>query len=182
MVGFDTTILPGREGSITEEVNIAKIHGGAFTKCATVTCNAKNKSEFRLCLKGVAKEALHVNPQYIALKKAEGKNQYETDLLLSSEKSDLVVKNVSFVSNSQPQSLPAGQNTWQNKLPVYCNFTVKKAAKAKDDGEWDYIVTITISSDFAENQNGDFVITTNHPDALETKIPGMIEASTTIKK
>ena len=177
MVGFDTTILPGREGSITEQIDIAKIHGGEFTKCATVTCNAKNKPDFRLCLKGVVKEPLHVNPQYIALKKDMNKKQYSLDLLLSSEKADLVVKNVSFVTNSQPASSPAGQNTWQNKLPVYFTVSVKKAAKPKDDGEWDYVVTISIASDFAENQSGDFVISTNHPDALETKIPGMIEAS-----
>jgi hypothetical protein len=172
VVGFDTTILPGREGSITEEVAMSKVHDGAFSKCATVTSNAKNKAELRLCLKGFVKVPVSVSPQYIQLKKSST-GIYQADLTLSSEKTDLQVKNVTFNSNAQAAS--TGQNAWQSKLPLYCTYKLTKPEKPKDDGSWEFKLVITMNADLPQNQTGEFVITTNHPEALELKENGMID-------
>jgi hypothetical protein len=173
VVGFDTTILPGREGSITEEVAMSKVHDGAFTKCATVTSNAKNKGEIRLCLKGFVKVPVAVSPQYLQMKKSVP-GVLQADLTLSTEKTDLQVKNVIFTSNAQAAA--TGQNAWQNKLPLYCTFKLTKPEKPKDDGTLEYKLVITINANLSQSQTGEFTITTNHPEALELKENGMVDA------
>jgi hypothetical protein len=172
VVGFDTTILPGREGSITEEVAMSKVHDGAFSKCATVTSNAKNKAELRLCLKGFVKVPVSVSPQYIQMKKGAA-GAYQADLTVVSDKADLQVKNVTFNSNSQPAT--TGQNAWQSKLPLYCVYKLTKPEKPKADSTWEYKLVITMNADLPQSQTGEFVITTNHPEALELKENGMID-------
>jgi hypothetical protein len=181
VVGFDTTILPGREGSVTEEVAMAKVHEGAFTKCATVTSNAKNKSELRLCLKGLIKVPVSVSPSYIQLKK-NANGVIQADLIVTSEKPDLQVKTVAFTSNSQPPAPGAGPNAWQNKLPIYMVCKLTKPEKPKDDGSWEYKLVLTCSGDLTQNQFGEFVILTNHPELPELKENGMIDIGVDQKK
>jgi hypothetical protein len=179
VVGFDTTILPGREGSVTEEVAMSKVHEGAFTKCANVTSNAKNKSDLKLCLKGFVKVAVAVSPQYIQMKKgATGKP--ECNLTLTTEKADLQVKDVTFSSNTQ--SGAAAQSAWQSKLPIYLVFKLTKPEKPKDDGSWEYKLVVTLAADLPQNQYGEFVVTTNHPEAQELKENGLIDVGAEQKK
>jgi hypothetical protein len=179
VVGFDTTILPGREGSITQEVAMAKVHEGAFTKCATVTSNAKNKPDLRLCLKGFIKVAVSVSPQYILVKKTAS-GAMQCDVTLTSEKPDLLVKNVTFTANSQAPA--SEQSAWQNKLPVYIVFKLTKPEKPKDDGAWEYKLVLSCDAGIPQNQYGEFVITTNHPEAQEIKESGMIDIGADQKK
>jgi hypothetical protein len=171
VVGFDTTILPGREGSITEEVAMSKVHDGAFTKCATVTSNARNKTDLRLCLKGFVKVPVAVSPQYISMKKSAS-GDYECEVTLSTDKPDLQVKGITFSTNASASS---GQSAWQEKLPIYVEFKLTKPEKPKDGGVFDYKLAIFIKADFPQNQFGDFTITTNHPEAAELKENGMID-------
>lgn len=180
MVGFDSTVLPGREGSITEEVAMSKVHEGAFSKCATVTSNAKNKPDLRLCLKGFVKVPVAVEPQYVAMKR-NASGVVSSDLTLGTDKPDLQVKSVTFNSNTN-QSPSAGQNAWQNKLPVYTEYKLTKPEKPKDNGSFDYKLTVTLRSELQQNQYGEFVITTNHPEAAELKVNGMIDISADSKK
>jgi hypothetical protein len=172
VVGFDSTILPGREGSITEEVAMSKVHDGAFTKCATVTSNAKNKVDLRLCLKGFIKVPVSVSPQYFSMKKG-ATGPYECVVTLSTDKPDLQVKNIVFNSNTAQAA--SAQSAWQEKLPIYVEFKLGKPDK-KNDGAFEYKLVITINSDFPQNQFGEFVLTTNHPEAAELKENGMIDA------
>jgi hypothetical protein len=171
VVGFDSTILPGREGSITEEVAMSKVHDGAFTKCATVTSNAKNKPELRLCLKGFIKVPVAVSPQYISMKRGAS-NAFECEVTLSTDKPDLQVKNIVFNTNTAQAA--SAQSAWQEKLPIYVEFKLGKPDK-KNDGVFEYKLVITINSDFPQNQFGEFAITTNHPEASELKENGMID-------
>ena len=173
MVGFDTTILPGREGLVTEEVAMSKVHDGAFTKCATVTSNAKNKAELRLCLKGFVKVPVSVSPQYFSMKKGAS-GLYECEVTLSTDKPDMVVKGVTFSTNTA-QAASSGQSAWQEKLPIYVEFKLTKPDKPKDGGVFDYKLVMTVNSDFPQNQFGEFTITTNHPEASELKENGMID-------
>ena len=178
MVGFDTTILPGREGSVTEEVAMSKVHEGAFTKCASVTSNAKNKPDLKLCLKGFVKVPVAVSPQYIQLKKS-GTGKPECTLTLTTEKADFQVKDVTFSSNTQSG---AAQTAWQSKLPIYLVFKLTKPEKPKDDGSWEYKLVVTLAADLPQNQYGEFVITTNHPEAQELKENGLIDVGAEQKK
>jgi hypothetical protein len=179
VVGFDTTILPGREGSITEEVAMSKVHEGAFTKCATVTSNAKNKPDLRLCLKGFIKVAVAVSPQYITVKKAVS-GAMQADVMLTSEKPDLLVKNVTFTANTQAPSTE--QSAWQNKLPVYIVYKLTKPEKPNKDGAWEYKLTLNCDAGLPQSQYGEFVITTNHPEAPELKESGMVDVGADQKK
>jgi hypothetical protein len=179
VVGFDSTILPGREGSITEEVAMSKVHEGAFTKCATVTSNAKNKPDLKLCLKGFIKVPVAVSPQYVQMKKGAS-GPAECNLTLTTEKPDLQVKDVTFSSNTQAQA--SGQSAWQNKLPIYLVFKLTKPEKPKDDGSWEYKLAVTLAAELPQNQYGEFVITTNHPEAQEIKENGMIDVGAEQKK
>ena len=180
MVGFDSTILPGREGSVTEEVAMSKVHDGAFTKCATVTSNAKNKPELRLCLKGVVKAPVSVAPSYITMKK-DTSGVIGVTLTLTTDKADFQVKSVTFTSaNNQPAG--AGQNAWQTKLPIYLDFKLTKPEKPKADGSYEFKLALTMRSNFPQSQYGDIVITTNNPDALEVKQSGMIDVGIEAKK
>lgn len=172
MVGFDTTILPGREGTITEEVSTAKIHDGPFTKCLTVSSNAKNKPQLQLCMKGMVKVPLSVSPSYVQMKR--GKNGLcETELTLSTEKPDLKVNEVFFTAGSGS----SGQAPWQNTLPLHCDFKLTKPDSASTGGVWVYKLAVTTRFEEKDSKSGEFVIKTNHPEAGEVRTSGNIDVS-----
>lgn len=172
MVGFDTTIPPGREGSITEEVSMAKMHDGAFSKCLTVSSNAKNKPDMRLCIKGTVKVALAVSPSYAQMKR-DSSGKFSLELTLTTEKPNLQVKEVTFKANSTAQ----GQTAWQTNLPSYCMFKLIKPEKPNNDGSWTYKLLLTYTAEEKENKFGDFVIATNHPETPEVRASGTIDVT-----
>jgi hypothetical protein len=174
VVGFDTTILPGREGSITEEVSLAKVHDGPYTKCITVTSNAHNRPDQRLCIKGTVKVPVMASTQYIQMKKDES-GAYVTDFMLVSEKADLQVNDVSFTPNTSPGAAATVPNAWQNNLPIYCSYKTTKSEKPRADGSWEYKLVLKVNGAVTVSQYGEFTIKTNHPDMPEVKSSGMIE-------
>ena len=177
MVGFDTTILPGREGTVTEEVSTAKIHDGAFTKCLTVSSNAKNKPQMQLCMKGMVKVPLSVSPSYVQMKRGKS-GLYEAELTLSTEKHDLKVTEVFFTAGSGS----SGQTPWQNTLPLHCDFKLTKPDSVSTGGTWMYRLAVTMSFGEKDSKSGEFVIKTNHPEAGEVKTPGSIDVTVEQKK
>ncbi len=180
MVGFDTTILPGREGSITPEVNLSKAHGGTFSKCVTVTSNAKNKPEMHLCVKMTLKVPLAASPEYIQMKRGKS-GAFEVEFTLTTDKPDLAIKEVTFKASSQGTG--AGQAAWMASLPDHLMFLLTKPDKPTADGSWDYKLKLTGDvGDLKENKFGEFVITTNHPDVPELKLNGLIDVSPEPKK
>lgn len=179
MVGFDSTILPGREGSVTPEVNLAKAHGGTFSKCVTVSSNAKNKPEMHLCIKMTLKVPLAANPDYIQMKR--GPNGFEATITLTTDKPDLVVKEASF----KPSGAPAGQGqaAWMTSLPDHLMFTLTKPDKPTADGSWEYKFKLSEAVfDAKGNKFGEFTIVTNHPDIPELKVNGYIDVGPEQKK
>lgn len=180
MVGFDTTILPGREGSITPEVNLAKAHGGTLSKCVTVSSNAKNKPEMHLCVKMTLVVSLAVVPDYIQLRRGAS-GTFETEVTLSTDKPDLAVKEASFKSSSQPNN--QNQAAWMASLPDHLMFTLTKPDKPTADGSWDYKLRLWEEPmELKENKFGEFTISTNHPDMPDLKANGIIDASPAPKK
>ena len=67
MVEFDSTILPGREGSLTPQVKITGLHSGKFSKSITVESNASNKPRLVLTIKGYILPVLDVTPTYLTV-------------------------------------------------------------------------------------------------------------------
>jgi hypothetical protein len=172
VVGFDTTILPGREGSITEEVTLAKVHDGPFTKCLTVSSNAKNKPQLQLCIKGNVKVPLSVSPSYAQMRRGKS-GALEAELTLSTEKPDLTVSEVFFTAGSGS----SGQTPWQNTLPLHCSFTLTKPDSASTGGVWNYRLLMTMTYEEKDGKSGEFVIKTNHPEAREVKTNGALDPS-----
>ena len=82
------------------------------------------------------------------------------------------MKNIVFNTNAAQAA--SAQSAWQEKLPIYVEYKLSKPEKNKD-GVFDYKLVITIKSDFPQNQFGEFVVTTNHPEASELKENGMID-------
>jgi hypothetical protein len=179
VVGFDTTILPGREGSITPEVNLAKAHGGTFSKCVTVSSNARNKPDLHLCVKMTLKVPLAANPDYIQMRRSKS-GKFEVEITLSTDKPDLVVKEATFKSS---QGTGPNQAAWLSSLPDHLMFTLTKPDKPAADGSWDYKLKLSEDIvDIKENRFGEFTIVSNHPDMPELKANGFIDVSVETKK
>jgi hypothetical protein len=177
VVGFDTTILPGREGAITEEVSLSRIHDGVFNKCLTVTSNANNKPQMQLCIKGFVKVPLAVAPSYAQMRRGNN-GLFETELTLSTEKPDLKVTEVVFTTGTGS----TGQTPWQNTLPIHCEFKLTKPDSAGSGGVWSYRLAVATHYEDKDSKSGELVIKTNHPDAAEVKTSGNIDASVPVEQ
>ena len=95
MVGFDSIIPPGREGSITEKVRLTNYRSGSYSKAATVTSNAKRTPNLTITMRWVIKAYVAVLPTFLEI--AGNKDGvFQADVTLSSEKADLKLLGVSF--------------------------------------------------------------------------------------
>jgi hypothetical protein len=175
VVGFDTTILPGREGSVTEEVSAKSLHGGSFQKYITVFSNAKNKPEMRLSIRGVVKQIIAAAPDYLQMRNPKD-GKYELEVKILCEKADLSINEISFREETSPA---AGAAAWQKNLGRPCTFRFTKVGdKPNGDGYYEY--KLTLWSQALESQPyayGEFVFKTNHPELPELKLRGMVDAN-----
>ena len=99
MVGHDSTILPGREGKVTQEINVGNLHSGSFRKFITVISNAKNTPEMRLSLGGTMRTNLE-SPNFLRLT-PDSKGECKTEITLSTEKKDLKITEVAFKTHGR---------------------------------------------------------------------------------
>ncbi|MGB7566583.1 MAG: hypothetical protein WBM07_01875 [Chitinivibrionales bacterium] len=169
MVGFDSIIPPGRVGTVTEEVNTGSLHGGTFSKSATITSNAKNSPTLQISMKGTIKEAVAISPEFIQFNKDKN-GKYESIITMTSERANLAIEEIAFKDIQAPSSkLPA----WQKDLPIPINFSlVKDTVMQKPD----HVYTIKMSLSYGDTvmKTGEFIFKTNHPDAPEVKTNGTI--------
>jgi hypothetical protein len=172
VVGFDSIIPPGRAGTATEEINLGTMHGGTFSKSATITSNAKNMPTMQISMKGTVKEAVSVSPDYIQFNKDKN-GKYEAVITLTSEKVDLKIEEIAFKENqTNPNNLPA----WQKELPIPVSFSMEKDPP-KQNADQTFKVKITLNYSETVNKTGEFIFKTNHPDAPEVKANGTINAA-----
>jgi hypothetical protein len=175
VVGFDSIIPPGREGKITQKIDLKNVHGGEFNKAVTVTSNAKNQPSLRLVLKGVIKPIIGMTmpdgqqATYLSLTTKAGGATNE--LLLTTEKKDLQVKKVSF----KVMGGGGGQPEWQADMPTFINFTMQKPDSIKADGSMTYKLVFAPKADLKDSRDGEYTIETNHPDRAELKIRGRLQ-------
>jgi hypothetical protein len=167
-VGFDTIIKPGHTGFVTAEVNLARINAGEATKCITVFSNAKNKPELHLCLKLFLLVPVKV-ASYPTFKKTIT-GSYAADVLLSTDKTDLAVSDVTF------ETAETNTNDKATLFPPRTySFSLKKNEKQHVDGLWNYTLTVTLSGKVTRSESGVFKFKTNHPQALDVTQNGAIE-------
>jgi hypothetical protein len=169
VVGYDSIIPPGRAGTVTEEVNISNLHGGNFSKSATITSNAANKPTMQISMKGSVKEAVSASPEYMQVTR-DSQGKYEFLVTLTTEKADFKIEEVSFKDNQAPSDKVP---TWQKELPIPVNFTVVKDSVVQ---KTDHAFRVKIMFNYGEsgNKSGEFIFKTNHPDAPEVKVSGTI--------
>jgi len=165
VVGFDSIILPGREGFITQKTELKNLHGsGEYVKALTVTSDAKNTPTLRLSMKFSLKGIVNVVPSYLAIGKAQ-----PVDVTLSTEKADLKIKRILFKETEITKS------NWQADLPTFLTFVVTKPDSVRKDGYRDYKVTLSHKLDLEAGKNGNYIIETNHPEKPEISIKGRLE-------
>jgi len=168
VVEYDSIIQPGREGFVTQQVNLKNYHGGTVKKSITVTSNAENKPTLRLSMKVSIISIIDIKPSYVRLKpQAEGIVSGEVKLL--TKKKDLKIKNIEFTPNNRGSS-----NAWKDQIDNTITYTVSKAAKPDSSGYYTYTVDLK-NAGSSENRHGQFAFITNHPDKKEVKVRGMIQ-------
>jgi hypothetical protein len=169
VVGFDSIILPGRVGSITESVNLVNYRSGSYAKTATIISNAKKAPTMQISMKWVIKAFVKVSPPSLEITNKNG--VFEAEVTLSSEKADLKLKEISFKSNEQPS--PEKATFWKEELPVHLTSAFLKDTVAQAQmHDFRFKIIATYGGD--KSKNGEFIFKTNHPDAPEVKINGSI--------
>jgi hypothetical protein len=170
VVGHDSIIPPGREGKVTQEVNLASGHSGVLQKYITVFSNAKNTPELRLSLKCTILAELDVDPKYLSLK-PDKKGMIQQTLSLTTQKKDLAVLDVTFLENSKPAE---NANNWQAALPIRFAYKLAKNPAPLADGYLKYQLDISLTAQDSTALYGNFTIKTNHPKKSELTLSGTI--------
>lgn len=166
MVDFDSTILPGRVGHVTQSVKL-KGYSGPVHKSVTVTSNASNEPTLRLNITVNVEPIVGVDQRYVQLKDAD------FAIELTSRKKDLVVTDVVF-EPSGSETPPGAGSAWQQNLPEPISFDFAPSTAAKKDGRSAFILTLHRPAKHVQNSHGKFVIKTNHPTKAEIKVRGSI--------
>jgi len=172
VVGFDSIIPPGREGHITESVNLGNYHAGAYTKSATILSNAKNMPSMQISIHWIIKAYVSAATSYIQLAKDKNGN-LETDVVFSSEKANLKITDASFKA---VEDGPATNNkpAWQSELPIAVSYAFEKDS-LRQDGYHDYKYKLIIKMAGSQKKNGEFIFKTNHEKSPEVKVQGGID-------
>jgi hypothetical protein len=171
VVGYDSIILPGRVGSITESVNLGNYHSGNYTKSATITSNARNLPTMQISMKWVIKAYVTITPSFIDIVKNKT-GTFENEVTLSSEKTDLKLLEVSFKSGEGQQGADKIAS-WKDDLPVHVSFVFLKDTVAQPTMH-DFKYKLTASYGDTKVKSGEFIFKTNHPEAQEVKTNGQI--------
>ena len=172
MVGYDSIIPPGRVGTVTESVNLSNYHGGSYTKSASIMSNAKNSPSMQISIRWVIKAYISASPSMIELIKDKN-GDFKAEVTLTSEKAKLKVTEVEFRANEEKPANASGP-AWQNELPVQISCFLEKDT-LKKDGYRDYIYKLSAKVVGVEKKTGDFVFKTNHENAPELKVSGMVD-------
>ncbi|MDO5576229.1 MAG: DUF1573 domain-containing protein [Fibrobacter sp.] len=170
-VAFDSVIAPGKEGNIEGKMKSSAVKG-TFKKYITVNSNSEKDSILQLSLAGTIKEDLRVTPNYITIKKPSGNNAWKTTLTINTNKKDLKINEVSFVSHDQSNKGPS----WQASLPVNFDYTLRKLDKQESDDYFAFNLDLSVMFAGESTTHGKFIIKTNHPKKPEVTINGFIES------
>lgn len=162
VVGFDSTVAPGKTGTISSQIDLTNLRGGDLTKSITVISNASNRPEQLFSTRFNYIGYIAAAPDYVVLTKAAaGRN--EASLILTTDRPTLRVQKVMFNGDmaSAPRPLVFSLAQFDTGLVL--------------DKLHRYKLAIIATGVNTERAYGEFVISTDHPKKPELKFGGMIE-------
>lgn len=165
-VGFDSLILPGKEGKVTQEINLHGIRPGNFRKHITVFSNSPKDSILSLSLSGTIKAYVSVEPEYVQMTKDTIQKKLYTEVKVISSTKDLNISDVSFKSYSNVSSAPA----WQSAFPMFFKHELTPLENDKNSSEYLFKLKIFTDLPVGGSDQGRVIIKTNHPKKPEISL------------
>ena len=165
VVKYDTFVQPGKTVKIESVLNIKGYRSGPISKAITVTSNAANQPVTRLTIEATIQSTVDISDNFINLNTSA---TVPYRLNLASKKRDLKFTDVTFVPESAGNAA-----VWQKKGPIVIKYTWE----AKDSARADSMFTFTANlfrPSLEKMTPGEFIFKTNHPDAQEMKVRGMV--------
>jgi hypothetical protein len=155
VVRYDTAVQPGGTAHLESFMNTRGFHSGPIAKWIAVSSNAKNEPTVRLTIKAVYQARIDVLKKYLCFN--ESRNNKDT-LCLATKKTDFKISGAEFHSSGS-----ASDNAdWQAKVPVAISVTAISRDSTRGDGSIIYCFEL-VSPLVKQSQEGDVIITTNHP-------------------
>lgn len=172
-VGHDTIIQPGKEGSVTAEINLAHFKAGSLRKYITIFSNAKKTPELSVSLGCTIRADLSIEPSYIRMTRDKSGTAKIT-LKITSNKKDLNITEALFKEDEKSGDTPGA---WQKNLPIILGYTLTPSnVKLPDDfTEYKIDITAKVQDEFAVY--GKFIFKTNYPGKEELSYSGVIETA-----
>jgi hypothetical protein len=161
----DSFIQPGKVGHITMQLQLSEMEDGPFYKYLKISTNDPRFPRARFGFSGVYKPIIRVDPASVVLPTVAKKDTAQT-VTLYTEKPDLQVTQVAFIQDNASVE-------WMSTVPIRYQFS--KTGKKNTAGQWLYLLQVFYSRATGASRYGKFIITTNHPDKPELKIPGVLE-------
>jgi hypothetical protein len=175
VVGYDSIIPPGREGKVTQTVNLENYHGGAFRKSAMVESDASNTPSVALVIKGLIKAVIEITPTSIKFNNGDPIDK-NPPLSVKTTKPDLKIEEVTFKPAESGNPATGGAAVWQSDMPLYATFDFKRVSPKPDSlGDWEYQLRLAMTTKDTKMQWGEFTVTTNHPDKPQVNVHGEID-------
>ena len=176
-VEVDSTILPGREGSIAVEVATHELHEGTFTKDVTVLSNAANMPSLRLFISGYFKTVLEVeNRSSLRLSPLKASDTGAIVRVWTSKK--FKVEKVAFKFKERELGMD-----WETSIPVKFTYEYPSSGEGtsgstgKKYGDKQQVCQIRLfyASGPTSDKWGEFAITTDLDAKKVIILPGMLE-------
>jgi hypothetical protein len=167
VVGYDSIIPPGREGTIRPKIDLKGIHGAEFSKGITVVSNATNEPKLQLTLRGRVKALIALSTTNVDLKNRAPES---VDITLTTEKPDLQVNKVYM----KVPGNASGGPSWQSDLPLYLDYELVKSKQKDPEGNTVYTLKLWSKLELTEPRNGEITIETNYAEKPELTLRGNV--------
>jgi hypothetical protein len=168
VVDFDSTILPGREGKITQKINL-KGYSGLVSKSMTIMSNDPKNPSIRVTLKVTIQPLVEITPSNFDFSDCTPRRCMSV-VTVRTKKDDFSIKSVKFKYQKS-----GGAPQWQSDLPVYVDHELSKGVKDSSGVYSSYTLTLSASNEGGGKKVfGTFILETNHPKKPEVEIRGSI--------
>ncbi|MBD3238963.1 MAG: DUF1573 domain-containing protein [Chitinivibrionales bacterium] len=170
VVEFDSTIPPGGEGVLLQEVDLHGFRSGPFVRTVEVRSNALGAPQLKLGIGGVLRTFVEVDKQHLRVRDGVPPSS-NMPLLVRSRKADLRIEEVVF------KPLGRGKTPWRPEIPIRLLHQVDRTEEPDDDGYYLHTLTLGVNLGATKTVQGVFLVRTNHPHKPETGVRGVIDKS-----
>jgi len=165
VVDYDTTIAPGKTGSIVQAVKL-KGFSGDISKGITVSSNAANQPQLRLTVQATIERIIDSSPTYLRLLAKNRETPLEVTLTTKLKKLD--ISEVAFTPHSNSRA------NWQQEGTDPIRFEFDTKGKKGSDDRYTYTLKLYRPEKIPATPHGTFYISTNHPQKKVLDIRGFI--------